>query len=104
MRESEAEQRACNKLKKSGWKIVKCIQMSENGWPDRQLLKKPARIVFVEFKRPSYINDKGKVVPREEVDPDGLQAYRHKQLREMGFEVIVAWGEEEVKHLIDEPQ
>lgn len=101
MRESQIERRVCKKLKSAGWKVVKCIQMSENGWPDRQLLKAPSRIVFVEFKRDAYIDDKGKLIPREEVDPDGLQALRHRQLRELGFEVIVAWGEKEVQHLLN---
>ena len=88
MRESTIEQRISKKLQSAGWMSVKCMQMSMNGWPDRQYLKAPARIVFVEWKRPGEV-----------VDPDGLQALRHRQLREMGFEVIVAWSEEQVKHL-----
>lgn len=100
MKESTIERKVCKKLKSAGWETVKLIQCSLNGYPDRLLLKRPSRVVWVEFKRDAYINDAGKLVKREEVDPEGLQALRHKQLREMGFEVIVAWGEKEVAHLL----
>jgi hypothetical protein len=102
MKESVVEQRVSKKLQKAGWLSVKCMQMSMNGWPDRQYLKEPGRMVLVEWKRAAYINDKGKLIPREE--PDELQLLRHRQLREMGFEVIVAWSEKEVQHLLDEPR
>ena len=100
MREAIVERKVSEKLRKSGWKVIKAIQLSENGWPDRFLFRYPARLVFVEWKRDAYTDDKGKFHKREEVDPEGLQAFRHKQLREMGFEVIVAWSEKEVQHLL----
>lgn len=56
---------------------IPCLKMSiagQNGWPDRCVLMPGGRPLLIEFK-----------VPGE--DPDPLQEYRHKQLRELGYEI-----------------
>lgn len=72
-------------LEKNGWLVVKIIQSTLNGWPDLQALK-ASRMVAIEVKRPGE-------------QPSELQLYRHKQLREQGFEVIVAYSTNETQHL-----
>jgi len=73
-------------LEKSGWLVIKLIQTSLNGITDQLCLKK-SRAVFIEVKQP------GK-------KPTELQLYRHKQLREQGFEVIVAESVKDIQHLL----
>lgn len=76
MRESKIQTKIANRLKKDGWLVVKVIQCSAPGFPDLMAMR-AGRVVFFEVKQP------GK-------KPRPLQEYRHKQLRDQGFEVIVA--------------
>lgn len=87
MRESDVQKKGREKLEKAGWTVIKLIQTTWNGIPDHLLLKK-GKTVFIEWKKP------GKTV-----DPEGLQALRHRQLRAQGFEVVVADKTEDIEHL-----
>jgi Holliday junction resolvase len=85
MKESEIQTGIKKQLESAGWLVVKCIQMSMNGWPDLQA-HKAGKTVFVECKRPGQ-------------KPTDLQLYRHTQLRKQGFEVIVATSLKDIEHL-----
>lgn len=74
--EAQIQTQVKNDLKKAGWLVIKLIQCSEAGMPDLIALK-DGRVVFIEVKRPGQ-------------KPRPLQEYRHKKLREAGFEVIIA--------------
>jgi hypothetical protein len=74
MLEAAIQTKIKKELEKHGWLVVKIIQASLNGWTDLQALRNK-RIVFIECKQP------GKT-------PSDLQLYRHRQLRDQGFEVI----------------
>lgn len=85
MRESTIQSNGRKKLKKWGWWWSKVIQTSTNGFPDTIALR-GGRAVFIEWKR-------------EGKEPDDLQKYVHKKIREQGFEVIVADSMDDIKHL-----
>lgn len=85
MRESEIQSKIIQSLEKRGYLINKIIQSTKNGWPDLEALKNKVA-TYVEVK-----------IPGEE--PDNLQIYRHNQLRQQGFEVIVASSLKDVEHL-----
>jgi Holliday junction resolvase len=76
MRESEIQHKIIAYLEKLGFYVVKIIQTNKNGWPDLQA-HKDGETIFIEVK-----TDKGVV--------SELQKYRHKQLTEQGFKVIIA--------------
>ncbi len=86
MLESAIQTQIRDALKKSGWIVIKLIQTSVNGVPDLLCLK-AGRTVFIEVKQPGKYSTH-------------LQRVRHSQLKAEGFEVIVATGKEDVKHLI----
>ncbi len=73
--ESSIERTARDRIKDLGGKFIKLYPL-ENGMPDRLLLRSPGKMAFVEMKRPGEV-------------PTKLQLYRHKQLRELGFDVYV---------------
>lgn len=75
MLESAIQTKIKNRFTANGWVVIKLIQTSFNGIPDLMCLK-DGKTLFVEVKQP------GK-------KPTPLQEFRHKQLREMGFEVMV---------------
>lgn len=54
-----------------------CIKLFMRGWPDRLVLLRGGRVVFVELKRPVG----GKYEP--------LQERNHAKLRALGFVVLV---------------
>lgn len=56
------------------------------GWPDLLVLKPGAKVTFVEVKAPN-----GKVTE--------LQAQRHRELRALGFEVLVLRAASELEGL-----
>jgi hypothetical protein len=85
MREAQIQTSIKKKLEKSGWLVIKLIQTSWNGIPD-QLILKDGRTLFIEVKQPGQ-------------QPSALQAIRHRQLREMGFEVITATSTKDIQHL-----
>jgi len=85
--ESKEKAKCKKKLESWGWMVLHIIQSNQNGITDTILIR-DGRIVFVEFKKVG-----------KNIVPEGLQEYRHKKLREKGFEVIVAWGMDELVHL-----
>jgi len=85
MRESAIQSQVIKYLEKIGWYVVKIIQTNKNGWPDLQGHKEGITI-FIEVK-----SEKGKV--------SQLQQYRHKQLTDAGFKVLVIYS---LKQLINE--
>ena len=66
---------------------MKFISPGWEGAPDRIILLPGGRIFFVEVKRPG-----GR--------PSPLQLKRHEQLRNLGFDVFVLDGKEQVLDLI----
>jgi hypothetical protein len=59
---------------KNGWLVNKIIQSTNNGWPDLECFKN-GKTIFIEAK------DDKNAAP--------LQKYRHKLLKQQGFEVYV---------------
>jgi len=84
-KESEIQFEVIKFFERHGWYTVKIIQSNRNGWPDLQCHKNGVTL-FIEVK-----SEKGKV--------SELQAYRHKQLRQMGFIVLVITS---INHLENE--
>ena len=76
--ESCIQSRIIRRLKSEGWIIVKIGLCSMPGFPDLMALKN-GRTKFVEVKRAGE-------------KPRPLQEYRHRQLREQGFEVEIVHG------------
>jgi Holliday junction resolvase len=62
-------------LTKKGWLVVKHIQTSLNGFPDLSIYKNGV-CIFIEVK-----SEKGVL--------SEIQKYRHKQLTEKGFKVLI---------------
>ena len=75
MKESDIQHDIIHFFERHGWYVVKIIQSNKNGWPDLQCHKNGVTL-FVEVK-----SEKGIV--------SELQHYRHKQLRDKGFIVII---------------
>ena len=84
MRESQIQSQIIHWLEKEGWLVVKIIQSNKNGWPDLQL-HKFGITVFVEVK-----SENGKV--------SELQKYRHQQLIDEGFHVIITKSLKDLQH------
>jgi hypothetical protein len=76
MNESWVQRKIIASHQKQGWLCVKLIQTTLNGIPDLLLLRN-GRPIFIEVKRPGV----------EEAEP--LQVYRHRQLKDLGFEVYL---------------
>ena len=74
--ESVVERRFVSLLHKLGVEAVKLNVRGYAGMPDRLVLLPGGRAVFVELKRPGE-------------KPRLLQAYVHRKLRNLGFEVLV---------------
>lgn len=86
MNEQQIQSKIKQLLQKSGWIVVKTIKLSESGYPDLFCFRK-GWTTFIEVKANRNICS-------------ALQELRHKQLREQGFEVIVAKGINDISHLI----
>ena len=76
MNESAVQRKIIERHQKKGWCVVKLLQTTMNGIPDLLLLR-GGRTVFVEVKRPGV----------KTAEP--LQVYRHRQLRDLGFDVYL---------------
>lgn len=76
--ESKVQSRVIRELRADGYLVVKIGLCSVPGFPDLMALKN-GRARFVEVKRTGE-------------KPRPLQEYRHKQLREQGFEVEIVQG------------
>lgn len=76
MSEQKVQTQIKKYLEKLGYKVIKLIQLSENGYPDLMALKN-GKSIFIEVKA------KGKK-PRE------LQLHRIEQLNNIGFKAFWA--------------
>ena len=76
MREKNIEKQLVKAVKAEGGMCPKLVSPGTDGLPARMVLLPEARIGFVEVKAPG-----GK--------PRPLQERRHKQLRDLGFQVSV---------------
>lgn len=85
MIESALKSNCKKQLIRWGWLVVHLIQTNHNGWPDTQIFRN-GKTLFIEFKIP------GK-------QPRPLQLYRHRKLREQGFETLIVHRIEDIEHL-----
>lgn len=85
MLESKIKRQCKKELEGWGWMVIHLIQTNQNGIPDTIILRS-GRIAWLEFKQI------GK-------QPEPLQAYRHKKLREQNFEVLVVSSLSDIGHL-----
>lgn len=84
MRESVIQSKVIKYLESLDWYVVKIIQTNKNGWPDLQAHKNGVTI-FIEVK-----SENGKV--------SELQKYRHKQLTDAGFKVLLIYSLNQLKN------
>lgn len=77
--ESKLQRKIINYLFNHGWYVLKVVSSNKPGHPDIEAVRKVndvPTVIYIETK------DKGK-------KPTKLQLYRHEQLREQGFTVLV---------------
>lgn len=86
MLEAQIQNQIRDYLRSDGWLVVKCMAMSQPGWPDLLAIK-DGRHLHIEVKRPG-----GRVSP--------LQTARHAEIRKHGAEVFIAYGVEDVNSYI----
>jgi predicted RNA binding protein YcfA (HicA-like mRNA interferase family) len=84
MREAIIQKEIIKWLENEGWYVVKIIQTNKNGWPDIQI-HADGITIFIEVK-----SENGKV--------SELQKYRHKQLQEKGFYIIITSSLNNLQH------
>lgn len=89
MREKQVEQKLVKAVKQQGGICPKLVSPGTDGMPDRLVLLPKARIGFVEVKAP------GK-------EPRPLQAKRHKELRDLGFQVFILDDPEQIPSILKE--
>ena len=75
MREAVIQRQIIEYIEKLGFYVVKIIQCNKNGFPDLMVLIRGSAI-FIEVKAAT-----GKV--------SELQKYRHQQLSELGYPIII---------------
>lgn len=88
MLEKDIEQHLVRAVRSAGGMCLKFISPGLNGVPDRIVLMPEGHIAFVEVKRPG-------------AKPRALQIYRHKQLRQLGFEVYVLDSPDAIDEIIE---
>lgn len=74
-RESTIQRNIIKRFEMSGYLVIKLGLTNKKGMPDLLCLKN-GKAIFIEVKRPGE-------------EPRPLQEYRHKELRDKGFEVLV---------------
>lgn len=89
MREKQIEHSLVMAVKAAGGMCPKLVSPGTDGMPDRMILLPKGRIGFVEVKAP------GK-------KPRPLQERRHKQLRHLGFQVLILDGPEKIAEILKE--
>jgi hypothetical protein len=82
------EQKLIKAVRKAGGLALKFVSPGYAGMPDRLVLIAYGKIAFVEVKSP------GK-------KPRKIQAARHKQLSDLGFNVYVLDQEDQIGGIID---
>lgn len=73
--ESEIQAAIIRQYEQQGYLVVKIGLCNKKGFPDLMALK-DGKALFIEVKRPGE-------------KPRPLQEYRHRELREKGFEVLI---------------
>jgi len=91
MREQTIERRFVTTCRERGWLAAKFVSPGMVGVPDRIVFLPGGRTAFAELKAP------GKT-------PTAMQRYRHQQLRELGFTVMVVASPEDIETFIGEVQ
>jgi hypothetical protein len=86
MRESQIEKKLKKRVEGLGGKCKKFVSPGSSGEPDRICLFPSGKVFFVETKAP------GK-------KPTPLQEKRHRELRQMGFTVLVIDSEDEIDEI-----
>ena len=87
MREKNVEQKLVHAVRSHGGICPKFVSPGLAGMPDRLVLLPGGRLTFVEVKAP------GK-------KPRLLQVYRHEQLRQLGFQVLVLDHPDQIPEII----
>lgn len=88
MRESDLEARLVRGVKAMGGLAYKFVSPGSVGVPDRLVVLPGGRVVFVELK-----SDSGRL--------SRMQVYQIERLRELGADVRVVKGQEEVRKFLD---
>lgn len=83
MRENAVEKKLVDGVRRRGGKALKFIPTACKGMPDRLVLLPGGRAIWVELKA-----DDGEMSP--------MQAKRKGELEDLGFDVQVLYGSEEV--------
>lgn len=88
MREKTIEKKLVTEAKALGGLAPKLVSPEFDGMPDRMVLMPGGRIGFVEVKAP------GK-------EPRPLQVARHRLLKQLGFQVFVLDGPEQIGGILN---
>ena len=91
MKESSIERKLVTAVKKAGGLAMKFVSPGNAGVPDRIVMLPCGRIIFVELK-----TETGK--------PTKLQVAMHRKLRDLGMDVRVLYGQNDVGVFIREIQ
>ena len=89
MQEKNIEKQLVKAVKAEGGMCPKLVSPGTDGMPDRMVLLPEAHIGFVEVKAPG-------------AKPRPLQERRHKQLRDLGFQVSVLDDPDQIPGIIKE--
>lgn len=87
MREAVIQRQIIEYIERLGFYVVKIIQCNKNGFPDLMVLIRGS-VIFIEVKTPT-----GKV--------SELQKYRHKQLTDLGYPIIITTSLTHFKNELD---
>jgi hypothetical protein len=89
VREKELEKKMVRAVRRCGGLALKFVSPGIAGVPDRIVLLPGGRLVFAEMKAPGE-------------KPGALQAFRHEQLRKLGFRVVVVDSTEKIGEMLNE--
>lgn len=89
MRESEIEAKLKNAIENVGGKFFKFVSPGNDGVPDRIVILKGGKVLFVELKTST-----GRLSP--------IQRYQIKKLEDLGCKVYVVKGPDEAEKFIEE--
>lgn len=91
MREADLESWFAKRVKKTGGRSYKWVSPGNSGVPDRIVLLKGGRTVYVELK-----TEKGKL--------SDLQRFQIRHLEELGADVRVLYGKADCEKFIEEAE
>jgi Holliday junction resolvase len=84
--ESKIQAKIKKYMTEKGYKVLKIIQLSENGFPDLMCLK-DGEVVWIEVKSLNGIQSE-------------LQKYRQKELQKLGFKSFCVNSLEQLKEIL----